>query len=158
MAPSLNNAVNDMVKLLKKEKPSGSGETYWNILSIQLLEERSWDEDLLSSIKLEISKWLENQDDKTVKELWEKSETALEDYEEDHLPEIDTMIIDLKDELLDMVLERVEEENPKEEYLTDGDEEVFDLDDDDFDDEKFFNGDDIDSDLDDDFLDDDDRY
>lgn len=152
MAISLTKATNDLVSLLKKQKFSGNKKkTYWNILTEQMSDDGSWDDDLLDKVKEEIIAWLNELKKSDLQLLWNESETAAENYADDDTPDEDAMFDELGEELLDLVLDKIEDSVPREEYYIseanskkkynedddfdeDFDDELFEEDDDDFDD------------------------
>lgn len=163
MAISLSKATNELVSLLKKEKfQDNKKKTYWNVLTEQISEEGSWDDDLLDKVKEEIANWLGKLKKNDLQSLWDESETAAENYSDEDLPDEDVVVDELGEELLDLVLDKIEESIPREEYYISetGSKKKYDEDDDfsdDFDDDLFDDDEDFD-DLEDDNYYDDDRY
>lgn len=163
MAISLSKATNELVSLLKKEKfLDNKKKTYWNVLTEQISEEGSWDDDLLDKVKEEISNWLGKLKKNDLQSLWDESETAAENYPDEDMPDEDAVVDELGEELLDLVLDKIEESIPREEYYISeaGSKKKYDEDDDfsgDFDDDLFDDDEDFD-DFEDDNYYDDDRY
>jgi hypothetical protein len=163
MAITLSKATNELVALLKKEKfPDNKKKTYWNILSEQISEDGSWDDDLLDKVKEEITNWLTKLKKNDLLSLWEESETAAENYSDEDMPDEDVAVDELGEELLDLVLDKIEESIPREEYyISEADsKKKYDEDDDfsgDFDDDLFDDDEDFDDFGDDNYYDDD-RY
>jgi hypothetical protein len=94
--------------------------------------------------------------------LWEESETAAENYSDEDMPDEDVAVDELGEELLDLVLDKIEESIPREEYyISEADsKKKYDEDDDfsgDFDDDLFDDDEDFDDFGDDNYYDDD-RY
>ncbi|WKZ69477.1 MAG: hypothetical protein QY331_16060 [Melioribacteraceae bacterium] len=162
MALTMTKAATDLISMLKKQKfPDEPKKTYWNILTEQIAEEGTWDDDLIDQVKEEIANWLSKLKKNDLNNLWDESESA-DEYGED-LPDNETIIDDLSDELLDSVLNKIEDATPREEYFipeagnkkgkADDDADDFD---DDFKDD-IFDDDDLDG-FDDGVFEDDDRY
>jgi Na+/phosphate symporter len=161
MALTMTKAATDLISMLKKQKfPDEPKKTYWNILTEQIAEEGTWDDDLIDQVKEEIANWLSKLKKNDLNNLWDESESA-DEYDED-LPDNETIIDELSDELLDNVLNKIEDSTPREEYFIpeatsskkkkDEDDDF----DDDFKDD-IFDDDDLDG-FDDGFFEDDDRY
>ena len=164
MAMNIEKATLELMSVFKKEKyPDTPKKTFWNILSEQISEEGSWDDNLLDQVKEKISGWVGKLKKSDFGSLWEDSVVANEEYSDGNNPDSDTMIDELSEELLDLVLNKIEDSIPREEYYiseASGGKKKYDDDDDDF--EKDFDDDIFD---DDDFGDvsgddyyDDDRY
>lgn len=59
MAISIGKATNEIVSLLKKQlHPNDKKKTYWNLMSEQLTEEGTWDNDLIDQVKEIIIEWI----------------------------------------------------------------------------------------------------
>jgi len=161
MAITLSKATNDLASLLKKQKsPDNKKKTYWNILTEQISDDGSWDDDLLDQIKEEITTWLNKLKKSEIKSLWEESETAAENYADEDMPDDETIIEELGEELMDLVLNKIEDSIPKEEFYIPEKKGKIKLEDDEFGDdfdEDLFEDGDFDNFEDDDFFDDD-RY
>ena len=137
MPLTMNKATTDLISMLKKEKfPKQSKKTFWNILNEQLDEDGTWDDDLMDKVKELVGGWLAKQKKSELKNLWEESETAAEDYADEDMPDNETAIDLLSEELLDLVLNKMDDPSPQEEFYTPGaasGKKKFDDDDDDFD-------------------------
>ena len=161
MALTMAKAATDLISILKKQKfPDEPKKTYWNILTEQIAEEGTWDDDLIEQVKEEIAGWLSKLKKNDLNSLWDESESA-DEYEDD-LPDNETIIDDLSDELLDNVLNKIEDATPREEYFIPeaASSKKRNEEDDDFDDDfkdDIFDDDDLD-DFDDQVFEDDDRY
>lgn len=161
MAISINKATNDLISLLKKQKsPDEPKKDYWTILNEQITEEGSWGDELLDTIKDEVSGWLGKLKKGDLKILWEESETAAENYDGKDMPDNETVVDELGEELLNSILNKIEDSTPREEYyIPEAGSSKKKFEDDDF--EEDFNTDLFDDDDLDDFGDDyfdDDRY
>ena len=164
MAMNIDKATTELVSMFKKEKfPKAPKKTFWNILSEKISDEGSWDDELLDMIKEKISSWVSKLKKNDFTSLWEDSEVANEEYSDGSNPDSDTMIDELSEELLDLVLNKIEESIPREEYYiseASGGKKKYDDEDDDFDkdfDDEIFDDDDFDEMGSDDYYDDD-RY
>lgn len=116
MALTMTKAATDLISMLKKQKyPEEPKKTYWNIVTEQIAEEGTWDDDLIDQVKEEIASWLSKLKKNDLNNLWDESESA-EEYDED-LPDNETIIDELSDELLDNVLNKIEDSTPREEYF-----------------------------------------
>ena len=163
MAITMSKATADLISMLRKEKyPDEPKKTYWNILSEQLAEDGTWGDDLIENVKESIAGWLGGLKKAYLNSLWDESETAAEEYGEEDQPDNDTIVDELSDELLDLVLNKIEDSTPREEYYISeagSGKKKFD-DDDDFEDEfkdDIFDDDDVEDFGSEDFYDDD-RY
>lgn len=117
MAITMGKAVTELTSILKKQKfPGEPKKTYWNILSEQLSEEGTWDNGLIDQVKEDISRWLEKLKKNDLQNLWDESEIAAEEYADEDSPDSETVIEELSDELLDLVLNRMADSTPREEY------------------------------------------
>lgn len=163
MALTMEKAVKELIATLKKENfPGETKKSYWNKLTEQLAEDGSWEDEVINQTKEEVAAWLGKLKKNDLAGVWEESEIAVEEYEDEDTPEKDTVIEELSDELLDVVLNIIEDSAPKEEYYIPeagtGNKKKFD-DDDDFDDDfkDNFDDDDMEDFGGDDYFDDD-RY
>ena len=162
MAISIGKATNEIVSLLKKQlHPNDKKKTYWSLMSEQLTEEGTWDNNLIDQVKEIIIEWINKLKKSDLKDLWEDSETAAENYSGDNEPDNGVIVEELSEELLDLALNRIEDSIPREEYYipeAKNPDKDF-SDDDDFADtiDEIFEDDDLD-DFEDNFFEDDDRY
>ncbi len=163
MAITISKATNEIVSLLKKQvHTNDKKKTYWSLMSEQLTEEGTWDNNLINQVKEIIVEWVQKLKKSDLMDLWEDSETAAENYSGNNEPDNGVIVEELSEELLDLTLDRIEDSVPREEYYIP---EAKNLDknfsdDDDYDDaidDDMFEDDDLD-DFEDNYFDDDDRY
>lgn len=109
MAVSLTKTAGEIEKLFKKlQAPGKSKKTYWQLISEQAEEEGVWDEELLNSAKNEIGSFLDKFDNEKLFDLWEQSDAASEDFTDRNELKPDIVKTELKDEILNLVLDKLD--------------------------------------------------
>jgi hypothetical protein len=99
MALTMEKAVKDLIAILKKEVfPGETKKSYWNKLTEQLAEDGSWEDEVINQTKDGIAAWLDKLKKNDLASIWEESETALDEYEDEDLPEKDIIIDQLIDD------------------------------------------------------------
>lgn len=109
MAASLTKTAGEIEKLFKKlQAPGKSKKTYWQLISEQAEEEGVWDEVLLNSAKEQIGLHLDKLTKEKLFDLWEQSEAAAENFSERSELKVDKVKEDLKEEILNLVLDKLD--------------------------------------------------
>jgi hypothetical protein len=167
VAASLTKAAGEIEKLFKKlQTPGKSPKTYWQVITEQVEEEGVWDEEFLNLAKEQIGAYLNKFDNEKLFDLWEQSEAASENFTERSELKPDSVKSDLKEELLNLILDKFDSGSHTTNYY-EGESYYIEnaKDDDSFDDDEFnddikdidLNTDDL-FDDDDDYFEDDDRF
>jgi len=109
VAASLTKTAGEIEKIFKKlQAPGKSKKTYWQLISEQAEEEGVWDEQLLNSAKEQITIHLDKLNDEKLFDLWEQSEAASENFAERSELNADKVKLDLKEEILNLVLDKLD--------------------------------------------------
>lgn len=109
MAASLSKTAGEIEKLFKKlQGPGKSKKTFWQLISEQAEEEGVWDEALLNSAKEQIGIHIDKFNNEKLFDLWEQSEAAAENFVERSALKPDSVKADLKEELLNLVLDKLD--------------------------------------------------
>lgn len=109
MAASLTKTAGEIEKLFRKlAAPGEPKKTYWQVISEQAEEEGVWDEELLNSAKEQIGIHLNKFNNEKLFDLWEQSEAAAENFAERSGLKADSVKSDLQEELLNLVLDKLD--------------------------------------------------
>ena len=110
VATSTKKIVNDVVTALKKSpSPEKKGQTFWDYLKSQLYSESTWDQKDLNVIEKEIDNCLNKLDKKDLTEMWKNTDKGTEKFEAEKKVETKEMKVDLSDELLGQVMDRMDD-------------------------------------------------
>lgn len=110
VATSIKKIVDDVVTALKKSpSPQKKGQTFWDYLKSQLYSESTWDQKDIKVIEEEIDNCLDKSDKKDLTEMWKNTDKGLEKFETEKKVEAKEMKVDLSDELLGQVMDRMDD-------------------------------------------------
>ncbi|MFH1197834.1 MAG: hypothetical protein V1720_19190 [bacterium] len=107
MLISFNKATDEIEKIFRTTKIKSSIKSYWDTFADQVDKDGVWDEKLIESAKGEIKKWLGKHDKKSLVNLWEQSESAVDSSDDGASLKPDKLKDNLSDDLLNVVLDRL---------------------------------------------------
>ncbi|MBN1301897.1 MAG: hypothetical protein JW995_11840 [Melioribacteraceae bacterium] len=119
MSTSMSKAVTDIQQLLQKTKYTDkSKQTLWDVLSDQVEIQGEWDNTVINRLKEEIENWLTKLGNKKLKDLWLKSDSAIDNKDPNSETNIEMMKYDLAEELSNRILDQLENVDDEDEYFT----------------------------------------
>lgn len=110
MANQMNKIANEVIAALKKHPaPGKKSGSFWEFMKSQLADESTWDQTHLKVIEKEIGSHLSVLDKKSLSELWKNTDAGLNKHESDKKVDAKEMKSDLTDELMGMVMDRMDD-------------------------------------------------
>jgi hypothetical protein len=114
MAKHVNTIVKDVIKILKTTPaPNLKKKTLWEILDEQSELEGVWDEKLMDIVEGEINSKLNEFSEEDFRHLWEETPAALDNFDDRDSISFDTLKDDLTEEILNLVMEKLDEESSR---------------------------------------------
>ncbi|MCL4547337.1 MAG: hypothetical protein M1495_02085 [Bacteroidetes bacterium] len=110
MSNQMNKITNDVIAALKKfPAPGKKSGSFWDFMKSQLADDSTWDQSHLKVIEKEIDTHLSKLDKKSITELWKNTDVGGGKYESEKKVETKEMKTDLTDELMGMVMDRMDD-------------------------------------------------
>ncbi len=110
MPASMKKIAAEVVASLKTiPSPEKKGKTFWDYLKDQLYSESTWDKDDLKVIEKEIHAQLNKLEKKELADLWKDTDKGFEKSEANKKIDPKEMKEDLTDEILGMVMDRMDD-------------------------------------------------